>query len=82
MQNRLLFLDAATILQHSALVEGEFTSLETKVEQFVSLCERLRAENIELRQQLAAARSHAKRLGDKVEGAKAKLEMLLTRLPD
>jgi cell division protein ZapB len=62
-------------------VETEFNSLETKVAQFVSLCERLRAENHELRQQLAAARSDAKRLNEKIDGAKARLEGLLSRLP-
>ena len=61
-------------------VETEFNSLETKVAQFVSLCERLRAENVELRQQLAAARGDAKRLHDKIDGATARLEGLLQRL--
>ena len=62
-------------------VETEFNSLEAKVSQFVSLCERLRAENVELRQQLAAARGDAKRLHEKNDGAKARLEGLLSRLP-
>jgi cell division protein ZapB len=62
-------------------VETEFTSLEAKVAQFVTLCERLRAENVELRQQLAAARNDAKRLHEKIDGAKARLEGLLARLP-
>ena len=62
-------------------VESEFNSLEAKVAQFVTLCERLRAENVELRQQLAAARNDAKRLHDKIDGAKARLEGLLSRLP-
>ena len=65
----------------SRSVEAEFNSLEAKVTQFVSLCERLRAENQELRQQLAAARSDSKRLHEKIDGAKARLEGLLSRLP-
>jgi cell division protein ZapB len=64
-----------------AAVEAEFNSLDAKVSQFVSLCERLRAENHDLRQQLAAARSDAKRLHEKIDGAKARLEGLLSRLP-
>jgi cell division protein ZapB len=64
-----------------APVEAEFKSLEDKVTQFVSLCERLRAENLELRQQLAAARSDAKRLNEKIDVAKARLEGLIERLP-
>ena len=62
-------------------MEAEFNSLETKVAQFVSLCERLRAENVELRQQLAAARTDAKRLHEKIDGARSRLEGLLARLP-
>ena len=64
-----------------ATVEAEFNSLEAKVEQFVELCERLRAENRDLRQQLAAAQSDAKRLHEKIDGAKSRLEGLLSRLP-
>jgi cell division protein ZapB len=62
-------------------VEAEFNSLEAKVEQFVELCERLRAENSDLRQQLAAAQNDAKRLSEKIDGAKSRLEGLLNRLP-
>jgi cell division protein ZapB len=62
-------------------VEAEFTSLEEKVAQFVSLCERLRAENNDLKRELAAARSDAKRLHDKIDNATARLEGLLSRLP-
>lgn len=62
-------------------MEAEFNSLEAKVEQFVELCERLRVENSELRRQLVAAQNDAKRLNEKLDGAKARLEGLLNRLP-
>ena len=62
-------------------MEAEFNSLEGKVEQFVELCERLRAENRALRQELAAAQNDAKRLNEKIDGAKTRLEGLLNRLP-
>ena len=62
-------------------MEAEFNSLEAKVAQFVSLCERLRAENTELKQQLAVAQRDAKRLHDKIDGAKERIEGLLSRLP-
>ncbi len=62
-------------------MEAEFNSLEAKVAQFVSLCERLRAENVELKQQLAAARTDAKRLHERIDGARSRLEGLLSRLP-
>lgn len=63
-------------------VEAELNSLESKVAQFVALCERLRAENIALRQELAVARNDAKRLSEKIDGARNKVEQLLTRLPE
>ncbi|MFZ1907959.1 MAG: hypothetical protein WAU52_02645 [Burkholderiales bacterium] len=62
-------------------MEAEFNSLEAKVAQFVALCERLRAENIQLRQELLSARNDAKRLNEKIDGAKLKLEKLVSRLP-
>ena len=62
-------------------MEAEFNSLEAKVEQFVALCERLRAENSDLRQQLAAAQKDAKQLHEKIDGAKSRLEGLLSKLP-
>lgn len=62
-------------------MEAEFNSLEAKVAQFVTLCERLRAENQELRRELATARTDAKRLHEKIDGAKERLEGLLSRLP-
>ncbi|MDH4095790.1 MAG: hypothetical protein OEV81_13525 [Betaproteobacteria bacterium] len=63
-------------------MEAELNSLEAKVAQFVAICERLRAENIALRQELAAARNDAKRLNDKIDGARAKVEQLIARLPE
>lgn len=82
MQIQGLFLDATRNMQHSRLVEAEFDSLETKVVQMVTLCERLRAENTELRQQLVNAQGHAKRLTEKIDGARVRIEQLVSRLPD
>ena len=62
-------------------MDAEFNSLEAKVAQFVSLCERLRAENLVLRKQLLAAQNDAKRLNEKIDGARSRLEGLLNRLP-
>ena len=63
-------------------MDADFASLEAKVAQFVNLCERLRAENSDLRQQLAAAQGDAKRLNDRIDSARAKLALLIERLPD
>ena len=63
-------------------MDADFASLEAKVAQFVNLCERLRAENSDLRQQLAAAQGDAKRLNERIDSARAKLALLIDRLPD
>ena len=63
-------------------MDADFASLEAKVAQFVNLCERLRAENSELRQQLALAQGDAKRLNERIDSARAKLTVLIERLPD
>lgn len=63
-------------------MDADFASLEAKVAQFVNLCERLRAENSDLRQQLAAAQGDAKRLNDRIDSARTKLATLIDRLPD
>ncbi|MEO8203451.1 MAG: hypothetical protein ABI630_06280 [Betaproteobacteria bacterium] len=63
-------------------MEAELNSLEGKVSQFAQVCERLRAENLQLREQLSHAQKDAKRLAEKIDGAKTRLENLLVRLPD
>lgn len=63
-------------------MDADFASLEAKVAQFVNLCERLRAENSDLRQQLATAQGDAKRLNERIDSARAKLTLLIDRLPD
>ena len=63
-------------------MEAELDSLDEKINQLVQLCQRLRKDNHELRQQLAAAQNESKQLTDKIESARARLESLLTRLPE
>jgi cell division protein ZapB len=62
-------------------MEADLDSLETKIDQFVELCQRLRSDNQELRQQLAAAVSQSKRLEEKISTATARLETLLAQIP-
>ena len=62
-------------------MDSELNGLDAKVGQFVSLCERLREENVVLRQQLASAENDGKRLNEKIDTAKARLAQLLSRLP-
>jgi cell division protein ZapB len=43
-------------------MEAELKSLEQKINQFVELCQRLRGDNQQLRQQLAAALNESRQL--------------------
>jgi cell division protein ZapB len=63
-------------------MEADLKTLEDKIGQLVELTQRLRSDNRDLRQQLAQAVSENKRLGEKVDAAKARLEALLERLPE
>jgi cell division protein ZapB len=63
-------------------MEAELKSLEGKLEQLVGLCQQLRAENHQLRQEVATALSANRKLEDKIGGAAARLEALLQQLPD
>ena len=63
-------------------VEAELDILDEKISQLVKLCHRLRTDNQELRQQLAAAQSANKQLTEKIVTARTRLESLLTRLPE
>ena len=59
---------------YSVGVEAELKSLERKLEQFVELCQRLRADNQQLRQELASAVNQSRRLEEKINGRTARLQ--------
>jgi cell division protein ZapB len=63
-------------------MEVELSTLDDKLSQLVQLCHRLRNDNNELRQQLAAAQNQNKQLTDKIESARQRLESLLSRIPE
>lgn len=63
-------------------MESDFRRFEDKLSHFVTLFQRLRTENNELRQALAAKADELKRLEEKLDLAKARVEGLLARLPD
>lgn len=64
------------------LIDEELRSLEDKVNQVVKLCQRLRSDNHDLRQQLATALNDNKQLAEKIGVASTRLEALLTQIPD
>ena len=74
-------MTALNFPNYSVGVEAELKSLERKLEQFAELCQRLRADNQQLRQQLASAVDQSKRLEEKINTATSRLESLLSHLP-
>jgi len=62
-------------------MESELNSLDDRIQQLIRVAERLRSENGELRQQLAASLSEGKLLRDRMTAARLRLEGVLTRLP-
>ncbi len=63
-------------------MDAEIKALEGKLTQFVEFCQRLQADNVELRQQLASAVGESKRLEEKINAAAGRLEGLLAHMPD
>ena len=63
-------------------MEAELKSLEDKLAQFVKLCQQLRAENHQLRQDVASALNAHRRLEAKIGGATTRLEALLQQIPE
>jgi cell division protein ZapB len=63
-------------------MDVELRSLEDKVNQVAALCQRLRSDNHDLRQQLASAQNDNKQLAEKIGVATTRLETLLTQIPE
>ncbi len=63
-------------------MNAEFDTLDGKIDQFLQLCQRLKSENKELSLQLVSAQHDVKRLEDKVDSAKTRLEALLRQIPE
>jgi cell division protein ZapB len=63
-------------------MEAELNTLDEKIHHLVQICQRLRADNNELRQQLAGAQNQNKLLTEKIESARQRLENLLTKIPE
>ncbi|HEY9102378.1 hypothetical protein [Chitinimonas sp.] len=62
-------------------MEAELHNLEDRIKTLAALCQQLRSENVELRQTVLVLKNDNRRLNDKVEGAKTRVDALLARLP-
>jgi cell division protein ZapB len=67
---------------YSASMEADLKALEDKLKQLIVLCQSLREENQELRQDLAQAQDDVKQLKENMLEAGTRLEALLDRLPE
>ena len=63
-------------------MEAVIQRFEEKLSHFVTLFQRLRSENNDLRQQLAAKGDEVKRLAEKLDQAKTRIEALVVQLPE
>jgi cell division protein ZapB len=63
-------------------MHSELDSVDQKLAQLVELTQRLRAENLQLRQEVASALSQQRKSQDKVNEAARRLEKLMTQLPE
>jgi cell division protein ZapB len=63
-------------------MQAQLSTLENKLAQLIQLAQRLREENHQLRQELASALSQSRKCDDKINGARIRLERLLTLLPE
>lgn len=63
-------------------MDAEFDTLDGKIDQFLQLCQDLKSENRQLRQQLASVQADVKLLELKLDGAKTRLEALLRQIPE
>ena len=62
-------------------MEAELHILEDRIKTLAALCQQLRGENVELRQTVLVLKNDNRRLTDKIEGATARVDALLARLP-
>ncbi len=69
------------MLLYSLVMDAEIKALEEKIAQFIQLNQRLRAENLSLRQDLASAQGENRQLAEKIDLARARLESLLEKIP-
>ena len=63
-------------------MEQDLQRFEDKLKHFVTLFHRLRSENNELRQTVATKSDEVKRLAEKLDLAKTRIETLIAQLPE
>lgn len=62
-------------------MDADLKALEEKVARLIALCQSLREENVQLRQELAQAQDDTRQLRENMLQASTRLEALIERLP-
>ncbi|MDZ4098183.1 MAG: hypothetical protein U1E13_05715 [Methylophilaceae bacterium] len=63
-------------------MDADLKSLENKLSQLITLCQTLRAQNADLRQELVQAQSETKQLKENIALVSTRLEAVIERLPE
>jgi cell division protein ZapB len=63
-------------------MDADLKSLENKLSQLITLCQTLRAQNADLRQELVQAQSETKQLKENIAQVSTRLEAVIERLPE
>ena len=69
-------------LKDNGLMDDDLKSLEERVTKLVALCEQLRDENVELRQEVTRLHQESQSLKLNMTQASVQLERLLSALPE
>ena len=63
-------------------MDGDVTTLEHKLDEFLSRFQKLREENHSLRERVSGLEGENHALTDKIQTARVRLEALMDRLPE
>lgn len=76
------YLTLQAFFRYIHFMEADISRFEEKLNNFVTLFHRLRAENNELRQTVAMKSDEVKRLSEKLDQTKTRVEALIAQLPE
>lgn len=67
---------------YSVGMQAELDALESKLAQLMERYQSMRAENLKLRQQVVSLENSEKRLNERLDEARGRMEILFNKLPD
>lgn len=67
---------------YSSRMTDPLLALEKKLDQFLEMCQGLRAENQDLRNRVLALEADRRGLSERMEQARSRIDALMSRLPE